>query len=126
MRAWENPLLHQQQRMSEILKREFGPEMDSEPMVLVGDFNIPSKVRLPIIGGTPKMFKLLQGPLSSALDKDDDTFPTRSTLHSQSDFNKKHPLQIDHVFFNRKIKGVRAEVIHLKGSDHYPLLMVID
>ncbi|HXH75529.1 MAG TPA: endonuclease/exonuclease/phosphatase family protein [Bacteriovoracaceae bacterium] len=124
MTADENPLLHQQMRLTDVLEKEFGDDLNSEAMILLGDFNIPSKVRIPILGGKPKMYKLLQGPLTNVLDSSDDTFPSKSSHYDQTDFTKKHPIQIDHIFHNKKVNGMKAEVLHLKGSDHYPLLMI--
>lgn len=126
MGAQDNPLLFQQQRLLEDLKRDFGANLDRAPLILIGDFNVPAKIPVPIVGGTPKQFKLLRGPLEDAVDNDDDTFPTKSTAHDQSGPLKNHSIKIDHAFYNKKIKGARAEVLNLKGSDHYPVLMQID
>lgn len=126
MGAQENPLLHQQQHMQEVLRREFGPDMNNEPLVLTGDFNVPAKVPIPLLGGTPKQYKQLLGSLTKVLDSGDDTFPAKSAAFDQTGMFAKHEVQIDHVFHNKKIKSVKAEVLNLKGSDHYPLLMVLE
>lgn len=126
MAAHDNPLLHQLERMQAILKQDFGNDMNKEAMILMGDFNVPVSVPIPILGGKPKMYKLLQGPLEDVLDSDDDTFPTKSTQHDQTGIFKDNEVQLDHVFHNKKIKSMRAEVMHFKGSDHYPILMIVD
>jgi endonuclease/exonuclease/phosphatase (EEP) superfamily protein YafD len=126
MSAQENPLLHQQEALKAPLERDFGPELDGAPLLLIGDFNIPTKIRIPILGGTTKMHKLLRGPLEAALDTGDDTFPTQSTAHEQTGVLKDHQVQLDQAFHNKLLKNVRGEVLNLKGSDHYPILIIND
>ncbi len=125
-KGFENPLSNQIYYLKNILRQYFGENLNQESLVLFGDFNVPSTIPVPVFGGTSKIFSDLQSSFKKALPKKEDTFPTQSTMNKQTGFFKDTSVQIDHVFFNDHVSNVKAMVIHLQGSDHYPIFMVIN
>jgi hypothetical protein len=125
MNADENPLLHQQTRLTQFLKRDLGQHYGNEPFILIGDFNVPSKIGIPLIGGTPKMHKLLKEGLQETIDPSRDTYPTKSSIKDKKGFFRGYRVQLDKAFSNKGLSQSHGDAFHFKGSDHYPILMKV-
>ncbi len=88
---------------------------------MIGDFNVPKS----LFGITPSMYKLLAQGFSEAHFGNPDTFPTPSTASTVPGFLQHVAVKIDHALMNEKLERVGAWPIQLKGSDHYPIYVVV-
>lgn len=105
-----NPLITQLAVLTNWLKAGTTPEK-----LVLGDFNLPrSFAGVPTLG-----FRRLERVLDSAIPRVENSFPTPSSPHSYP------PMQIDHAFIAGELQSVVAGVLPLKGSDHYPVYVVI-
>lgn len=106
----ENPLITQVNVLVNWLKAGTNANR-----VLVGDFNLPrSFVGVPTLG-----FRRLDRVLEPAITQVENSFPTPSSPHSYP------PMQIDHAFVSGQVSAPVAGVLPLKGSDHYPLYVIV-
>jgi len=120
--GYDNPLQNQIDILKGFLTSYFGQKMNNFPLILFGDFNIPSDIPVLFFGGAPKSYKELRSFLSVGLKSNENTFPSESTRNYQPDFLREKSVQLDHVFFNSKIRMHDSKVLQLKGSDHYPFI----
>jgi len=118
----DNPLNNQIMHLQDKLTRDFGEDLSENPFVLLGDFNIPKR----IFGLTPRIYANLSKDLSEAFWGNPKTFPTKSTKGDAHKIFKHISIKIDHAFSNKYLEFSEREVIHLKGSDHYPLYLLIN
>jgi endonuclease/exonuclease/phosphatase family metal-dependent hydrolase len=103
-----HPLMYQVRRFRAHLLEDFGPGLDSEPLVVIGDLNLTRR--------TPA-YRLLKDGLREVFTRPAVTFPALD-----ADRVGRYPrLQIDHAFTNASLDVSEARVLPLQGSDHYAI-----
>lgn len=103
--------------LENIGKNNFTP---SDHVLIVGDFNVPKKFSF----FEPYGFKKLRGNLKDLTGerKGQFSFPSLSSPDRSS-----YPrMQIDHCFGSAQIRCKRSAILPLKGSDHYPLYLIVE
>lgn len=105
-----NPLITQVDSLVRWLKA--GKNADK---LLVGDFNLPRG-----FAGVPTLgFRRLERVLNSAILHTQNSFPTPSSPHTFPS------MQIDHAFVGGALAAPVAGVLPLKGSDHFPIFLIV-
>lgn len=88
----------------------------SKDRLVVGDLNLPrSFVGVPTLG-----YRRLSRVMRSAITSAQNSFPTPSSPHSFP------PMQLDHAFIGGSLRAPVAGVLPLKGSDHYPVYVIVN
>jgi hypothetical protein len=114
--GWGNPLINQTRSLRKALEADFGPNLDRENIVLLGDFNVP-----PRLGPfEPRAYRTFRKNLKVGLKASESSFPTPEAVTA----NQYPKLLIDHVFHNEGLE-LAARVVRMKGSDHDPLEIVV-
>jgi endonuclease/exonuclease/phosphatase (EEP) superfamily protein YafD len=113
-----NPLKHQVDHLRNVLKYKIG---NVENVVLIGDFNIPSR----FYGLTPSIYNFLTAGFKEVFSGNPNTFPAKSAGDRVHGIFKALSIKIDHTFIGNGIDRIEADVLHLKGSDHYPIYVVV-
>ena len=114
----DNPLVRQAQSLSKYLDADFGKNRDREPVVMLGDFNVPQGVG-PV---TTRGYEVLIQGLKAAFKDTTPTFPAKSAAISK----EVRKIHLDHAFVSSLIKKTHAMVLYLKGSDHYPIMVSVE
>lgn len=110
--GWNNPLIHQLRRLLRELDRM------TEPFITFGDFNLPRAVK----GVKTRPYRLISRDLDDAFESD----KTPSWPASSSQTFEGYPeMKIDHAF-SRGFEVRAAEVLPLRGSDHYPFMLIAE
>ncbi len=121
IRSGHSPLTDQVRDLHQALQGIFSPGYEKrENLLLMGDFNIPRKLPLPLLGNveTPGIYWQLKGPLKDAFgDRCPKTFP----VEPSSSAGLTPDLKIDHAFTSETVKTLEAKVARYPGSDHYPI-----
>jgi len=94
--------------MRECWVRDFGEGLSSEPLIVVGDFNVPF---------WSFGFKYLKRGLRPVFALPRATFPTREA----SRYGQYPRMQLDHALVSRDWKVEEARVLSIAGSDHFPI-----
>lgn len=119
-----NPLGNQIVNLREKLKRDFGDDLNRTPLLLIGDLNTPDSFK-----GIPSaLYKLVRQNLTNIMPGfpyNNVTFPSQSSDAVQSPPFNKISVAIDHALVNSKLTWEGRAVLHLKGSDHYAIYLVI-
>ncbi len=119
-----NPLRHQIINLREKLKRDFGNDMNSAPLLVIGDLNTPDSFK----GIPSKLYREMSDGLKNIMPGspyNDVTFPSQSSDAVKSSPFDKISVAIDHALVNSKLTWGGRAVLHLKGSDHYAIYLVI-
>lgn len=120
-----NPLRHQIVSVRDKLKRDFGNNFNDSPLLVIGDLNAPDK-----FAGLPsKIHKEMMAGFESIMPSfpmSQSTFPAISSDSAQSPPFDTISVTIDHALINSKLQWKGRAVLHLKGSDHYALYIVLD
>jgi len=112
-----NPLEYQLIRFRALLDSQLAAALTS-PTIVIGDFNIPKY----LMGLHPRMYNLLKGDMEDVSSFNPTTFPAKS-----ADERNHYPLMnIDHAFLAGQIQSSKFVVLPLKGSDHYPLYLIVN
>ena len=113
----DNPLWYQILRFRQVLESRLGSDLKLGKVAVFGDFNMPEKLLgFPTVG-----FQKIRGELKNAIAGEAASFPSSGS----SEAGHFPPMQIDHAFTSPS-QGVSAgEVLPLKGSDHYPLYLIV-
>ncbi len=113
----DNPLANQLSRFLNMLNEKLLPQVQVPATIVIGDFNIPRA----LVGVHPKMYKSLKQNLVEVFSEDTTSFPAKS-----ADERGHYPqMQIDHAFLAGNLQSSGAQILPLKGSDHYPIYMVV-
>ena len=115
-----SPLGHQIQFLRSSINSYLG-SWTKDPILMIGDFNVPKS----LYGITPNLYSRLASGFSEAHFGNPDTFPTMMARHTVPSFLQKISIKIDHALLNSKLERVGAHPIHLRGSDHYPIYVVV-
>ncbi len=120
---YRNPLYNQVQHYRELLRRDFGPKLNSKPLLMIGDFNAPSSIYIL----TPSLYTELSRHLSALVtDPINRTFPSVSSgTKVPHIFGDDYGAKIDNAFGNEHVKGIGQAILHFKGSDHYPIYVML-
>ncbi|MCA9668372.1 MAG: endonuclease/exonuclease/phosphatase family protein [Myxococcales bacterium] len=113
-----NPLMHQLRRLRGKLERDYGKDLDRKPMLMLGDFNLPRGR----FGIRSRAYRLTRRNLSDAFTHWAPSWPA-STAGEYKGYPK---LKIDHAFTGGDLSARAAEVLPIKGSDHYPIYVVVE
>ena len=112
----ENPLMYQLLRLRVFLQEDEGRDLDRNPLVVMGDFNVPDGAWM--LGWQNSVgYQLMQSGLRVTDSEHTPTFPARSAPERQS----MDPMRIDHAFVSRSVEAVEQQTLELQGSDHYAL-----
>lgn len=124
-----NPVLAQAQALL-----EWSRESRRGPYLLMGDFNIGASLFasnaahrfMSRLAGTmpdeTATHRLLRSELNDAFSgRQPHSFPARSSPYRQKLPFRILPLKLDHAFVSRSARDATAEILPLRGSDHYPL-----
>ncbi|MCC7442966.1 MAG: hypothetical protein IT285_15135 [Bdellovibrionales bacterium] len=117
----KNPLGNQVRNLRAALESEFGPELDSEPFLLVGDFNIPDTVFF-----SPPTYELISEGLEPVFSGPRNTYPSVSSPEHGKGIFAAGAAMLDHAFLSRQLKPLAHAAPPLKGSDHYPLYFKVN
>jgi len=114
-----SPLFYQVKSLFSQVRSDYYNKTDpKERIILIGDFNIPKQ----IFGLQTATFSILKDPLIDSFKSDKShTFPA-SSAHESRIFPK---MKLDHALVTPKVNISLATVLHLKGSDHYPILLEV-
>jgi endonuclease/exonuclease/phosphatase (EEP) superfamily protein YafD len=119
----QNPLLFQTRRLISFLERDFGVDFKDEPVLVIGDFNFPKS----LLGVETRGHEVLhEKGLFEAFRGAPDTFPARSSNEFGKGPFKYGRVKLDHAFVSPGVTITAAEVLPLKGSDHYPIYVVLN
>ena len=115
----KNPLENQLIRFKGLLDEKLiSPSGERPPSIIIGDFNIPKR----LLGFQPLMYRGLKQNLVEVFQKNPISFPAKS-----ADERGHYPkMLIDHAFLSGAIQSDAAKVLPLRGSDHYPLYMILN
>jgi endonuclease/exonuclease/phosphatase family metal-dependent hydrolase len=103
-----NPLFTQIKELQTWLHQQ-----SSSARVVFGDFNTPTG----FLGFPTRGFRELMSEMHESLARSAISFPTPS-----SPLKSQYPsVQIDHAFVEGDVNATSAEVLPLKGSDHFPV-----
>jgi endonuclease/exonuclease/phosphatase family metal-dependent hydrolase len=113
-----NPLIHQARHLRTKLERDYGSHVDGRPLMVLGDFNLPSHVFGVPVRTYAHISDNMKNPLSfSGIP----SWPTPNT-----EFAKKYPeMRIDHGLTNKQLQTTAASVLPISGSDHMPIYFVV-
>ncbi len=134
----KNPLIYQLQRLRTELKQDPGIHV-SDPLLVLGDFNMPRALASPLPSGpyqimkagfrdlfekasTLPFWKRLCRTVFEGLAPQNVSFPTVEGREKKP-YGGLLNMQLDHAF--AKHSAGSAEVLPLRGSDHYPILVDI-
>jgi endonuclease/exonuclease/phosphatase family metal-dependent hydrolase len=120
----DNPLATQIYRLKTMLKADIRKDKRRQNIMVVGDFNVPPALHsfsdyanMQTVG-----YRYMTSILKDAFygsRRYQSTFPTPSSQESYPG------MKLDHAFIGKKARVKRAEILPLKGSDHYPLYMIL-
>jgi hypothetical protein len=114
----ENPLAWQVNGLKAELRSDLSGNAAKDPVVLVGDFNIPAEIFLK----APKLFKNLCRELREASYHGVSySWPASSSTFGENPWQ----VRIDHSFFRGNLEKLDSWVLPLAGSDHYPLYLIL-
>jgi hypothetical protein len=113
-----NPLANQIGHLRRIIKNHAG---GMQNVLMIGDFNIPSS----LYGMTPDIYKNLSQSMTEGFFGNPDTFPAESARHKVHGFLKKLSIKIDHALMGSSLDRIGGAAIHMRGSDHYPIYVVV-
>jgi endonuclease/exonuclease/phosphatase (EEP) superfamily protein YafD len=134
----ENPLMYQLRRLRQNLRSDPGIH-PSDPLVIFGDFNMPKALGSPLHSapyllmkrGFRDLFEGASSPLPhvrllcrrlwEGLAPSHPSFPTAEG-RERLDYHGLLDMQLDHAF-GRNLGAATAQVLPLRGSDHYPILI---
>jgi endonuclease/exonuclease/phosphatase family metal-dependent hydrolase len=86
-------------------------------VIVVGDFNMPKE----LMGFSTLGFQKISSGLTDIIASGAPSFPSSGAVET-----KKFPLmQIDHAFTSPSLSATAGEVLPLRGSDHYPLYLIL-
>lgn len=118
----DNPLVNQVYYLRQNLKKDFGKRFNGHPLLVIGDFNVP-KMKLVNVRG----YEYASEGFSEVFGKNCPvTFPAVSSQFIDKFPYKYKRLKLDHAFINDHVSVKAAEVLNLKGSDHYPVYLVLN
>ena len=112
-----NPLWFQINRFRSMLEARLGNELTRGNVVVIGDFNMPKE----ILGVTTRGYRKISWGLTDAVPGDSPTIPSRNSPEA-----RHFPsMAIDHAFVSPSIEVQEGDVLPLRGSDHYPVYVVV-
>jgi len=117
----DNPLANQVRNLKAMIARDFSGSRKGKPFLLLGDFNVPKSLYVV----TPDLYKSLASGYEEIFPGAPDSFPSESSKQQTGKSPLPIDVKIDHVFLNSKLSPVGAAVLHMAGSDHYPIYAVI-
>jgi len=116
-----NPLNYQIEAFRSFVKSELGGNFESAPVLLLGDFNAPKSVlTLPSVS-----YSILSRNFTECFFGSPDTFPAASSPVSSTPPFSYYHMKIDHGLINGWVEKIGGGVIEMRGSDHYPIYVVI-
>lgn len=108
-----NPLMYQIRALKGKIEKEIG----NNPHVIFGDMNCPSLVyNLPVACHNRLNFNS-----TDSMSNDQPSYPAASA----TSVVKMPPMKIDHAIHSKNLVMKHPRVLPLLGSDHYPLMFVI-
>ena len=121
----DNPVAFQLSRFQALLRESLKPALDAasdpamkvRPTIVIGDFNIPKT----LMNVKTRMYQNLAHNLVEVFKRNPTTFPAMSAQERGHYPN----MEIDHAFLAGKLQSRGAEVLPLRGSDHYPISLVV-
>lgn len=118
-----NPLVNQVVRfkaeLEKMLQQKKSQQKGGAPaLMILGDFNLPDSV----YGVAPYGFRLMQEGLYRAFQSPRSTFPAQSAEFK----GQIRDLTIDHAWVSSSVHVDEAQVLPLRGSDHYPITVGIE
>ena len=120
LKGSHNPLFYQIRRFRELLESKLALEMKLPGVLLYGDFNMPDHVyRIPTHG-----FSVISKNMNSTLSPFSQERASFPSLDSD-EYHHVPSLQIDHALVSPGTEFDLSSIISLKGSDHYPLYIVL-
>jgi hypothetical protein len=117
----DNPLHYQIERLLAFIKQDMGGDIDSEPLLLIGDMNTPKSA----LGINTVAYNLLDADLDDVFPGTPPTFPAFSAESRQQPPFTYSLVKIDHAFHNKKVQPLAAAALTLRGSDHYPIYVIV-
>jgi endonuclease/exonuclease/phosphatase family metal-dependent hydrolase len=116
----DSPLSIQARELESRLERDFGKGVDASSVLVVGDLNAPTKssVHRELTSKLKDSF----GALTRNVPVAQASIPTNCAATR----NSIPRLKIDHALASRGMKTPLSQVLKLHGSDHYPLLTVVE
>jgi endonuclease/exonuclease/phosphatase family metal-dependent hydrolase len=114
----DNPLWYQLVQFREALEKDFRDRLTKTPLLIVGDFNMPTDVPFTLIKTLG--YRKISYDLINAMPTTP-TFPTAGATEAAT----IPKIAIDHAFINPEISVLNSQVLPLVGSHHYPLYLEI-
>lgn len=118
----DNPLYYSVERLMEKMRADLGGDLDSEPLLVIGDINVPRKV----FQIRTKVYERIDDELDDVFPGDPSSFPAFSSPLRQEPPFKYSMVKLDHAFHNKLVRPRGAAVLPLRGSDHYPIYVVVE
>ena len=117
--ANNHPIANQIVRVMDLLAKDLGPSWWKSSVVILGDFNLPRR----IYGVEPAALTVFNQWTRDALYwRKSFSFPAISDPDSQS----VPPFRIDQAWGTPSTRVEDAEVLQIRGSDHYPIWVSIE
>jgi endonuclease/exonuclease/phosphatase family metal-dependent hydrolase len=108
----QNPTMFQLQRLRQALENDFGKSLNSEPLLIMGDFNLFRE----LFGIRSQPYKTIsRGLCDPFMDNKVPTWPLPSSREFQK-FSVR--AQIDHAFASRQFEILETAILPFRGSDH--------
>jgi len=114
----DNPVANQIQHELRWFKRDIGSDWWRKPLLFLGDFNMPTEIYAVQPAALGPLNWLMSDPIGW---KSTFSFPALSDMDSR-DYPQ---MRIDHAWKTSSLDVIDAEVLELRGSDHYPLWVSI-
>jgi endonuclease/exonuclease/phosphatase family metal-dependent hydrolase len=117
----QNPLINQVARLGRELEQDRSrePSWASEPLLQIGDFNLPRRLLLLPTAS----YRLLARGMKDVLLESPGRRTSWPSLSARTLGEDRPALQIDHALVSPETQVGAAAVLPLAGSDHYPLLV---
>ena len=121
-RSSTNPLGYQIKRLKAHLQANFGLQYLKRRFILIGDFNI----RDSMLGIRPAMFTDLWTGMKRVTIEGGDTYPTSRAKNDLGQVKSTFLSgKIDHAFISPLISVRRGRTLKMRGSDHYPIYVIV-
>ncbi len=119
MLTGDHPIANQIERLFARLRSDLGEAWSRSPVVVLGDFNLPKQV----YGIRPSALAPFRFPTHDVLaSRSEFSFPAISDPDSKS----VPQLRIDQAWGTASSLVTDAEVLQIRGSDHYPIWMSLE